>query len=245
MIARHEAADRHHESIKRREIWRTFHPMDHTSQPGHGFGGLDVLNEGFLAPGSGFEGHPHADAEIITYVREGALTFEDSMGRWGLIHSGEFRRLSAGRGIRQTERNASRTDGAHVFQISVRPWEAGLEPSEEQRRFSVAERRGVLCLDVSPDGRGRSIRIHQDVLIYSAILDPGQHVVHELAQGRRSWLHVVQGQLGLGEVALMTGDGAGLTDERALSMTAQAPTEILLFDLARSPRMPPVNRCGL
>jgi redox-sensitive bicupin YhaK (pirin superfamily) len=127
--------------------------------------------------------------------------------------------------------NASRTEWAQVFQIGLRPWQRGLESGYEQKRFSAAERRDGLCVVASPDGRKGSLRIHQDALVYSAMLDPGQHVVHELSPGRKAWLHVVQGEITLGDLVLTTGDGAGLTDERAVSLTAQAKTEILLLDV--------------
>ena len=107
----------------------------------------------------------------------------------------------------------------------------GLEPGYEQKRFSAAERRAGLCVVASPDARRGSLRIHQDALIYSAMLDPGQHVVHELSPGRRAWLHLVQGEAVLGDIVLTTGDGAGFAAERAVSLTAQEETEILLIDL--------------
>jgi redox-sensitive bicupin YhaK (pirin superfamily) len=168
----------------------------------------------------------------VTYVREGALAYEDSLGFSGVIHAGEFQHLTAGRSIRHREANASRTDWAHVFQISLRSIAAELASSREQRRFSAAERRGRLCLVASPDGRGRSLRIQQDVLIYSMILEPGHHLVHALSPDRAAWLHVVHGEAIVGDILLSDGDGAGFTTERAVSLTAREPSELLLFDLA-------------
>jgi hypothetical protein len=139
--------------------------------------------------------------------------------------------MTAGNGLRHSETNASRTDWAHVFQIGLRPWEAGIDSSHEQKRFSAAQRRGGLCVVASPDARKGSLRIHQDALMYSALLDPGQHVVHELSQGRRAWLHLVHGEVILGDVVLTAGDGAGFTGERAVSLTAREDAEILLVDL--------------
>jgi hypothetical protein len=151
--------------------------------------------------------------------------------------------MTAGRGIRHSETNASRTDSAHVFQIWLRPSEAGLPPSHEQKRFSAAERRGVLCVVASPDGRRGSLRIHQDALMCSALLDPGQHVVHELSYGRSAWLHVVRGEVTLGDTVLAAGDGAGVSAERAVSLTAREESEILLFDLGEElPRSPLLAR---
>jgi hypothetical protein len=238
MITLRRANERHHDRRRKQEVWHTFHP-DRADALAGGFGALEVLDEDRLPPGAGVPRHPHLDAEIVTYVREGALAHEDSMGRSGIVQAGEFQRMTAGRGIRHSETNASRTDWAHVFQIWLRPSEAGLEPGHEQKRFSAAERRGGLCVVASPDARRGSLRIHQDALVYSAMLDPGQHVIHELPQGRSAWLHLVQGEVTLGDTVLTTGDGAGVTAEPAVSLTAREETEILLVDLGeRLPRSP-------
>ena len=231
MITLRRAKERHHDRRCKQDLWLTFYPQDRADPLADGFGTLEILNEDRLPPGAGIPRHPHHDAEIITYVREGALAHEDSMGHSGVIHAGEFQHMTAGRGIRHSETNASRTEWAHVFQIWLRPSEAELEPSHEQKRFCAAERRGMLCVVASPDGRRGSLRIHQDALIYSAMLEPGQHVVHKLSQGRRVWLHLVRGEATLGDVVLTTGDGAGITADRAVSLTAREETEILLLDL--------------
>jgi quercetin 2,3-dioxygenase len=108
-----------------------------------------------------------------------------------------------------------------------------LELGREQKRFSAAERHGGLCVVASPDARAGSLRLGQDTSIYSALLDPGQHVVHALAPAHAAWLHVVQGEVTLEDFVLVTGDGAGVITERAVSLTARVDSEILLFDVAR------------
>jgi quercetin 2,3-dioxygenase len=236
MITLRRAKERRHDRRRRQEVWLTFFRQGGADPFADGFGALEILNEDRLPPGARGPIHPHHDAEIVTYVHEGALAHEDSMGRSGIIHTGEFQRMTAGRGIRHSETNASRTEWAHVFQICLRPSVADLDPGHEQKRFCAAERRGVLCVVVSPDGRRGSLRVHQDALIYSAMLEPGQHVVHELPPGRSAWLHLVRGEATLGDVVLNTGDGAGVTDDRAVSLTAREKTEILLLDLGQPPR---------
>ena len=231
MITLRRAKERQHERHRKQETWLTFSPQDLANPVADGFGTLEILTEDRLLPGAGVPRHSHHNAEIVTYVREGALAYEDSMGRSGVVHAGEFQRMTPGRGIHHSETKASRTDDAHVFQIGLRPWEAGLDSANEQKRFSAAERRAGLCVVASPDARRGSLRIHQDALMYSAMLDPGQHVVHELSQGRRAWLHLVQGEVTIGDLVLTTGDGAGITAERAVSFTAREETEILLLDL--------------
>jgi redox-sensitive bicupin YhaK (pirin superfamily) len=231
MITPRRTKERRHDQRRTREAWHTFYPEDTADPLAGGFGSLELLNEDRLPPGADLPRHLNGDAEIVTYVRQGALAQQDSMGSSGVIRAGEFQRLSAGRGLRHTETNASRTDWAQVFQLWLRPSEADLEPSHEQRLFSAGERRGDLCVVASPDGRRGSLRIHQDALIYSAMLDPGQHVIHELSQGRTAWLHLVEGEATVGDIVLTAGDSVGVTAERAVSLTARKETEILLLDL--------------
>jgi redox-sensitive bicupin YhaK (pirin superfamily) len=194
-----------------------------------GFGGLVLLNEDRLPPGSSLPPRRASDLEIVTYVREGALT--DSTGLSGLIQAGEFQCTSGGTRIRPSETNASPTDASHVFQMFFRPGHADPEPSQEQRRFSAAERRGGLWVVAAPDARRGSLRVRSDVLVYSALLDLGKHVVHALSPGRGGWVHVVKGAVTLDELVLSTGDGAGVVDERAISLTAREETELLLVDV--------------
>ena len=233
MITLRRAKERHHDQRRKREVWHTFYQENRADALADGFGALEILNENRLPPGKELLSLLPRDAEIVTYVCEGALTHENSKGRSGVIQAGEFQRMSVGLRSHHSETNASRTDRAHVFQIWLRFPEAGLEPGYEQKRFSVAERRGRLCVVASPDGRKGSLRIHGDALIYSALLDPGDHVVHELSQGRSAWLHVVTGEATLGGIVLTTGDGAGLTAERSVSLTALEETSILLVDLGQ------------
>ena len=232
VITIRRAEERQHDQGRQRAVWLTFYPEERPGDLGNGFGALEILDEFHLAPGGAAPSHPRHDAEIVTFVREGALAWEDSNGGSGIVQAGEFRRMTAGRGIRHREANASRIHGAHIFQIWLRPARAELEPSHEQRRFSAAERRGRLCVVGSPDGRRASLSIHQDALVFSALLDPGTHVAHELLPGRSAWLHVVLGEASLfGEVVLGAGDGGGITSESVVSLTALKETEILLLDL--------------
>lgn len=241
MITLRRASERHHDQRRRQDVWFTFYPQKTESGHADGFGTIELFNEDRLPPAAAVPRQPVHDAEIVTYVREGTLAFEDSMGRSGIIHAGEFQRMTAGRGIRHRETNASRTHWAHVFQVWLRPTEVGLEPSHAQKRFSAAERRGVLCVVASLDGRQGSLRIHQDVQVYSAMLERGQHIVHELLKGRSAWLHVVTGEVTIAGVVLAAGDGAGVTAERAVSLTAREETEILLVDLGESAHGFPIN----
>jgi redox-sensitive bicupin YhaK (pirin superfamily) len=231
MINLRRATERHHDQRLKREVWRTFDPVDRTDRLSDPFSALEALDESRLPPRADVPRRVGAEAELVTYVREGAVAYEDSTGHAGVIHTGEFLRMITAHGARHSEANASRVEWAHVFQIRMPCLAPELEPGREQRRFSAAERRGGLCLIASPDARDGSLRLGQDTCIYSALLEPGQHVVHELAPERAAWLHVVQGEVTLGDLALTTGDGAGVT-------SAREGSEILLFDVASATHGP-------
>lgn len=226
MITVRRAASRHYDRRARREVWLTFAPDDAT-----GFGILERFNESLLPPGAATPRHPKHDAEIVTYVWEGALAHEDSVGYSGIIQAGEFHRLTSGGGLRHSQSNASRTDWVRVFQVWLRPVQSDLEADRAQKRFSAAQRRNGLCVVASPDQRSGSLKLNQDAVILSALLDAGQHVVHELAGQRSAWLHLLVGCITVDDTVLSAGDSAGIADERVVSFTAQKYSEILLLDL--------------
>lgn len=231
MMVVRRANERRHDRSRRQDLWLTFDALEAADPLAQGFGSLRLLNECRLPPdGSGTQ-HTQRDAEIITYVVEGALAYDDSVGRSGVLHAGEFRRMTAGRGVRCREVNASRTDSAHVFQLLLRSRDAGVQPGHEQKRFSAAQRRGELCLVASSDARMGSLHLQADALVYSSLLERGHHVVHDLALGRSAWLHLVAGEVTLGDAVLSTGDGAGISGERPISFRAQEESEVLLLDL--------------
>lgn len=236
MITLRRDQQRHHAQRRCNDVWLTFYPQDGFDPLAKGFAALEGLNENRLPPGAGVSPQPRQEAEIVTYVLRGSLAQQDSTGHSSLIQAGEFQRRNIGRQVHHSERNASVTDWAHIFRLSLHPAVAALDQSQEQRLFPLAERRGALCVVASPDGRRQSLHVHQDVIILSAILDTGQHLIHQLAPGRCAWLHVVQGEVTLGDVILATGDGAGISEERSVSLTAREAAEILLLDL---PELPP------
>jgi redox-sensitive bicupin YhaK (pirin superfamily) len=202
----------------------------------HGFGNLELLNESVLEPAGRIPRYAHEDAEIVTYVREGTLAYEDGAGRPGYARAGEFRRMTAGFGFRHQEMNASGSSSAHVFHIVLRVCDMGVEPLHEQRHFSAAERRGRLGVVASPDGRAGSLQMHQDTFVFSALLAPGGRVVHALAKGRSAWIQVVTGEVTVFDQPMWGGDGMALEDESTVSVTALDGAEILLVDMG-SPRV--------
>ena len=115
--------------------------------------------------------------------------------------------------------------------------DAGPDYAHEHKRFTAAQLHNVLCVVAPLDGRKGSLRIHQDALIYSSVLDPGHHIIHELLPGRSAWLHVICGEAILPDIILSQGDGVGITLEPSVSLTAQENTEILLVDSGPAPRL--------
>jgi redox-sensitive bicupin YhaK (pirin superfamily) len=140
--------------------------------------------------------------------------------------------MTAGTGIVHSEANPSPTDTVHLYQIWLLPEREGLEPSYEQRAISAAERRNRLGLVASPDGREGSLTIRQDALLYLGTLDAGREVSHSLPAGRHAWLQVLRGGVQLDGRPLTAGDGAAVSEEPTLSIGADGPSEVLLFDLA-------------
>ena len=197
-----------------------------------GFRSLRVINEDFVQPGHGFPMHPHRDMEIVTYLLEGELEHNDSMGNGSIIRPGDGQRMSAGRGVRHSEANPSKTEAAHLLQIWILPSERGLEPSYEQKTFPAEEKRGKLRLIAGPDSKDGSVTIHQDARLYVALLSPGQQVQHDLAPGRYAWLQVAKGTVELNGKPLNQGDGAAVSEEQKLTIKATKDAEVLLFDLA-------------
>ena len=230
MLLRH--SERRQVRCGKQEAWSSVWAEDHPA-PIRGFGVLVAFDELRLAPGNSTEPHADNEAEVVSYVYQGALSQQDSAGYSGVVHAGEVQRMSTGRLIRHKETCVG-SGGVHLFRISLRPSVAGIDREQEQKRFTAAQRRNLLCVVASPDGRKGSLRIHQDALVHSCILEPGHHLVHELEPGRCAWLHMVCGEAVLGDLVLTRGDGVGVADEPSISITAQDDTEILLVNLQQS-----------
>ena len=209
-----------------------FHSAKYYDPKEQGFSDLRVINEDWVAPGSGFPTHSHRDMEIITYVVDGAVQHKDSMGNGSTIKPGDVQRMSAGTGVTHSEYNPSKAEDLHLLQIWILPDRRGHNPGYEQKEIGDAEKRGRLRLIASPDGRDGSVSIHQDARLYAGILENGQPLALKLTPGRRGYLHVVKGAVSANGVALEAGDGARIAEESALEISGGDQSEILLFDLA-------------
>jgi quercetin 2,3-dioxygenase len=209
----------------------TFSFADYSDSQHVHFRDLRVINEDWIDPSRGFGEHPHRDMEIITYLLDGRLAHRDSLGSGSELKPGEVQVMSAGTGITHSEFNASREETAHLLQIWILPERKGITPRYDQRFFPENARRGKLQPVASPDGRDGSLVIHQDVTLYLGSFAEGSEAVHPLPPGRHAWLQVARGSVDLNGTALKEGDGAAVTDERALKLRASEDSEVLLFDL--------------
>jgi redox-sensitive bicupin YhaK (pirin superfamily) len=192
-----------------------------------GFRSLRVINEDRVHAGGGFGTHGHRDMEIISYVLEGALGHNDSMGTGSVIRPGDVQRMSAGTGVTHSEKNSS-DETVHFLQIWILPERHGITPSYEQKAFPASEREGKLRLVASHDGREGSLTIHQDVDLYTTTL-AGDEVSFAFRDGRAGWVQVTRGSVTLNGQPLQAGDGAAIEEEQRVTVAGDG--EVLLFDL--------------
>ena len=198
------------------------------------FRALRVINEDVIAAGRGFGMHPHDNMEIITYVLSGELEHRDSLGTGAVIRPGDGQRMSAGSGIVHSEFNPSPTDPVHLLQIWILPDEDKLDvkPSYEQKSFPDEEKQNRWRLIASPTGDDGSVKIHADARLLVTKLAKGEQLPISLDASRHAWLQVARGAATLNEQPLRQGDGAGVSEESKLTLTATEDAEVLLFDLA-------------
>jgi redox-sensitive bicupin YhaK (pirin superfamily) len=231
MITIRKAEERGHFDFGWLNTYHSFSFGDYYDPKHTRFRTLRVINEDFVQAGHGFPTHGHRDMEIVTYILQGALEHRDSMGTGSIIRRGDAQRMSAGTGVTHSEANPSRDEPVHLLQIWIFPKEQDLQPEYEEKKFSDDEKRNRLRLIVSPDGSDGSVKIHQDAKIFALLLDDRHDVVHSLEEGRSAWLQVAAGSVTLNDVALKQGDGAAVSQESKLRITAEGPAEVLLFDL--------------
>jgi redox-sensitive bicupin YhaK (pirin superfamily) len=227
MITVRRRAERGHFDHGWLNTFHTFSFADYHDPNFMGFRSLRVINEDRVRANTGFGTHAHRDMEIISYVLEGELAHRDSMGNGSVIRPGEVQRMSAGSGITHSEKNPG-DEPVHFYQIWILPERHGITPSYEQKRFDDDERRGKLRLVASHDGRDGSVTIHQDVSLYTALVDGP--ITYTFAPDRYGWLQVARGEVEIGGQRLVAGDGAAVSGEDSIRLNGTG-AEILLFDL--------------
>ncbi len=232
MLIRRPAAERGHENHGWLDSWHSFSFADYYDPAHMGFRALRVINEDRVEPGHGFGAHGHREMEIVSYVLAGALRHDDSTGTGSVIRPGDVQRMSAGTGVRHSERNLSPDEQVHFLQIWLLPSVPGVRPSYEQKSFSAEERRGRLRLVASPDGSDGSVSLHADVRLYAGLFDANESTELALATGRHAWVQVARGHARVSGVELESGDGLAISDDPRVRIEGTQGAELLVFDLA-------------
>ena len=197
-----------------------------------GWGSLQVWNDDEIAPQSGFPPHPHADMEIITYVREGAITHQDSLGNTGRTEAGDVQVMSAGRGVRHAEYNRE-GETTRLFQLWITPSERGGDPAWAAKPFPKGDRAGrFVALASGYRGDGDALPIRTDARVLGATIKAGESADYETHATRHPYLVVARGAVEVNGVRLGTRDGAAITGETALTVTALEDAEVVLVDAA-------------
>lgn len=222
------------------ESFHTFSFADYYDPAHMGYRALRVINEDWIEGGEGFGTHPHRNMEILTYMLEGKLHHEDSMGNGSDIPVGDIQYMSAASGVLHSEKNASATEKAHLLQIWILPEAPGGEPRYGQLRIDPKEFSGKPKLLASPTGADGSLSIRRNVKLYSCLLKRGEETEFPLQSIRHAWIQMARGEAdvraGAGsasiEERLSQGDGAAVTGVTTLRLKGLAEvSEFLLFDL--------------
>ena len=232
MITVRPSAERGHNQYGWLETRYTF-SFNTYRDPAHmGFRSLRVINDDSIAPASGFPTHPHRDMEILTWVLDGRLGHKDSMGHGETLGPGELQYMSAGTGIHHSEENPSKDETLRLIQIWLLPDKNGVKPNYGQKDFNPRLEPGKLVQVASGSPSGEAVKIHQDASLYVGRFEAGQSAVHDLAPGRHGWLQMAKGEITVNGVGLKEGDGAAISGESKLEISASNTAEVLLFDLA-------------
>ena len=198
-----------------------------------GFGALRVWNDDQIAPGTGFDPHPHRDMEIITYVRSGAITHRDSLGNEGRTEAGDVQVMHAGTGIVHAEYNAEAIE-TRLFQIWLLPNQRGAAPGWGARSFPASGEglRVLAAGDGRANGSGDALPLHADGAVLAGRLAAGQTVTHRLLPGRRAYLVPAAGAVTVNGTPAGTRDGVAIQDAAELIITATEDAELVLVETA-------------
>ena len=203
--------------------------------PDHmGFQSLRVMNNDTIQAGGGFPTHPHADMEIFTYVIEGQLAHQDSMGNGSTIEAGDLQYMSAGSGVHHSEYNPSSENLTHLYQVWLQPNEKGGEPRYAEKKLGDTATSNALTLLFSGEGRDGATAIRQNAEIHFGRVDSGGSLEIP-ADGERPhlWLQVISGEVSVAGENLGQADGLAVENEfGALTVEAGEDTKFLLFRLS-------------
>ena len=197
-----------------------------------GFGRLRVWNDDEIAPGTGFDPHPHREMEIVTYIREGAITHRDNLGNTGRTEAGDVQVMHAGTGIVHAEYNRE-SGPTRLFQIWIMPDRARAEPGWSTRAFP--RNGGGLTVFASgrpQDAGSDALPLNADAALLAGTLSAGETAQVSIAPGRGVYLVAATGSVTVNGVTIGTRDGAAISGESALTIVANEPTELVLVDVA-------------
>jgi redox-sensitive bicupin YhaK (pirin superfamily) len=197
-----------------------------------GHGALRVWNDDEIAPNTGFPAHPHANMEIITYVRKGAITHEDSLGHKGRTEAGDVQVMSAGSGIRHAEFNREDVPTT-LFQIWIEPSEEGGEPTWDAKPFPKSDRSGkFVALASGFAGDDDALPIRAEARVLGATLQAGDTAEYSFGAKRHGYLVPAQGSVEVNGVRIDARDGAAISNETVVKIKALEDSEIVLVDAA-------------
>jgi redox-sensitive bicupin YhaK (pirin superfamily) len=231
MLKLRPAAERGHENHGWLDSWHTFSFADYYDPAHMGFRALRVINEDRVEPSHGFGTHGHREMEIVSYVLAGALRHDDSTGTGSVIRPGDVQRMSAGTGVRHSERNLSTSERVHFLQIWILPALRGIAPSYEQKTFAADEKRGRLRVVASPDGRDGSVTLNADASVHAGLFSAGESSRLTIPRSRYAWVQIARGRARVNDSELGPGDGAALVDEAEVRIEGVEDAELLVFDL--------------
>ncbi len=239
MLTLRRSEDRGHADHGWLDSFHSFSFADYRDPAHMGWGNLRVINEDRIAPGTGFGTHGHQDMEIVSYVLDGALAHQDSLGNGtpgggasGVLTPGEVQRMSAGTGVRHSEFNHSKDQATHFLQIWLLPDRRGIAPGYEQVRVSDEAKRGRLALIAAPAGEGGAVSINADARLRAGLFDGDERAELALAPGRLGYVHVARGSVRVNGQPLKAGDAVKLRDEPGVVIEGGEQAEVLVFDLA-------------
>lgn len=203
-----------------------YHDPDHMQ-----FGVLRVINDDVVSGGGGFPSHPHRDAEIFSYVLQGAIQHKDSMGNGSTVSKGGVQFMSAGRGVTHSEFNPSQTEPMRFLQVWLIPETSGGEPRYETLSIDDSEKQGQMKLFLSSDGRDGSIQTRAKASVYAATLNGDEVVAHDLGTVSKAWLQVARGTVSLNNEPLVAGDGVAIEGGGMLVLSDGVDAEVMLFEM--------------
>jgi quercetin 2,3-dioxygenase len=228
----HKADTRGHADHGWLNAWHSFSFAGYYEPSRVHFGALRVLNDDTVAGGMGFNTHPHDNMEIITIPLAGKLEHRDSMGNTGIISKGEVQVMSAGTGIRHSEKNSLADETLKLLQIWVFPDKQNVQPRYDQRAFDLDAAKNSFINIVSPMEKGEGLQIHQDAWFQLGKFDKGTQVTYELKDPAHGvYAFLIEGSVKINSEKLGRRDGICITDSAQLDIEVVEDAELLLMEL--------------